>query len=88
MLANICEKHKILEKCWLRTMYEKQQFWIPCYLNDVFFCWYDESGRGESINSYFDRYVNSNRMLNDFVLQYDKAVVGRHVQTKTRTFIQ
>lgn len=37
MLANICEKHKILEKCWLRTMYEKQQFWIPCYLNDVFF---------------------------------------------------
>ena len=32
------------------------------------------SGRSESINSFFDGFVNSKTMLNDFVVQYDKAV--------------
>lgn len=32
--------------------------------------------RSESMNAYFDCYVNSNTMLNEFVVQYDKTVTA------------
>lgn len=35
------------------------------------------SERSESINSFFDGYVNSNTLLNEFVSQYDKAILSR-----------
>ncbi|XP_061365391.1 protein FAR1-RELATED SEQUENCE 5-like [Gastrolobium bilobum] len=47
------------------------------------------SGQSESINAFFDGYVNSNTMLNDFVTQCDKAIKSRrdaeeHEDFKTR----
>ncbi|GKF22260.1 FAR1-related sequence 5-like protein, partial [Tanacetum coccineum] len=36
-----------------------------------------KSGRSESIHSFFDGFVNSSTMLNEFVIQYDKAIEAR-----------
>lgn len=35
------------------------------------------TGRRESMNTYFDGYVQSNTMLNEFVVQYDKITHAR-----------
>ncbi|KAL6524011.1 hypothetical protein OROMI_031106 [Orobanche minor] len=40
----------------------------------------------ESIHSFFDGYVNSNTMLNEFVIQYDKAVDCRRAAEEDEDF--
>ncbi|XP_023734632.2 protein FAR1-RELATED SEQUENCE 9-like [Lactuca sativa] len=44
------------------------------------------SARSESINSFFDGFVNSNTMLNAFVLQYEKAVETRRAAEEDEDF--
>ncbi|XP_061343800.1 protein FAR1-RELATED SEQUENCE 5-like [Gastrolobium bilobum] len=70
-------KYDIRAGSWLANMYTSRHHWAKAYLKDTFFAGMTTSGRSESINSFFDGYVNSNTMLNDFVIQYDKAIKSR-----------
>ncbi|GJV35725.1 putative ribonuclease H-like domain-containing protein [Tanacetum coccineum] len=71
------EKYHIDDDCWLGNMYKLRHHWIKAYLKDTFFADMKTSGRSESIHSFFDGFVNSKTLLNDFVVQYDKAVNSR-----------
>ncbi|XP_061352945.1 protein FAR1-RELATED SEQUENCE 5-like [Gastrolobium bilobum] len=70
-------KYDIRAGSWLANMYTSRHHWAKAYLKDTFFAGMTTSGRSESMNSFFDGYVNSNTMLNDFVIQYDKAIKSR-----------
>ncbi|XP_061342039.1 protein FAR1-RELATED SEQUENCE 5-like [Gastrolobium bilobum] len=70
-------KYDIKEGTWLANMYVSRHHWAKVYLKDTFWAGMTTSGRSESINAFFDGYVNSNTMLNDFVTQYDKAIKSR-----------
>ncbi|XP_061373973.1 protein FAR1-RELATED SEQUENCE 5-like [Gastrolobium bilobum] len=70
-------KYVIKANSWLANMYASRHHWAKAYLKDTFFAGMTTSGRSESINAFFDGYVNSNTMLNDFVIQYDKAIKSR-----------
>ncbi|KAK2968071.1 hypothetical protein RJ640_000486 [Escallonia rubra] len=58
-------------------MYNLRTHWAKSFLNNTFLAGMTTSGRSESIHSFFDGYVNSNTMLNEFVVKYDKAVYNR-----------
>ncbi|XP_020266769.1 protein FAR1-RELATED SEQUENCE 5-like [Asparagus officinalis] len=62
---------------WLQTVYKCREHWVPCYLKDTFFAGMRSSQRSESINAFFDGYVNSQTQLHEFVTQYEKAVTNR-----------
>ncbi|XP_020262557.1 protein FAR1-RELATED SEQUENCE 5-like [Asparagus officinalis] len=62
---------------WLQTVYKCREHWVPCYLKDTFFAGMRSSQRSESINAFFDGYVNSQTQLHEFVTQYEKAVTHR-----------
>lgn len=64
-------KYKIEKDSWLANIYTK------AYLKDTFLAGMKTSGRSESINAFFGGYVNSNTMLNDFVIQYDKVITSQ-----------
>ncbi|XP_061375416.1 protein FAR1-RELATED SEQUENCE 5-like [Gastrolobium bilobum] len=70
-------KYVIKTDSWLANMYASCHHWAKAYLKDTFFAGMTTSGRSESINAFFDGYVNSNTMLNDYVIQYDKAIKSR-----------
>ncbi|XP_061347848.1 protein FAR1-RELATED SEQUENCE 5-like [Gastrolobium bilobum] len=70
-------KYDIKPGTWLSNMYASRHHWAKTYLKDTFWAGMTTSGRSESINAFFDGYVNSNTMLNDFVTQYDKAIKCR-----------
>ena len=55
--------------------------------NIGFFVGMTTSGRSESIHSFFDGFVNSNTMLNEFVIQYDKAVNSRRAAEEDEDFM-
>nr|XP_043618956.1 protein FAR1-RELATED SEQUENCE 5-like [Erigeron canadensis] len=64
--------------CWIMELYQKRQLWAKVFLKDCFFAGMTTSGRSESIHSFFfDDFVNSKTMLNEFVVQFDKAVEAR-----------
>ncbi|XP_020252347.1 protein FAR1-RELATED SEQUENCE 5-like [Asparagus officinalis] len=59
---------------WLQTIYKCRDHWVPCYLKDNFFAGMRSSQMSESINAFFDGYVNSQTQLHEFVTQYEKAI--------------
>lgn len=74
---NICQKFGVEPRSWLYKMYEKREHWVNYFLNDIFWAGMTTTGRSESMNAFFDGYVHSNTMLNEFVTQYDKAARAR-----------
>lgn len=56
-------------------------------MKSTFFTGMTTSGRSESINAFFDGYVTSNIMLNDFVIQYDKSIASRRKKEEDEDFV-
>ncbi|XP_020263288.1 protein FAR1-RELATED SEQUENCE 5-like [Asparagus officinalis] len=67
--VEIKEKFDINEEGegWLQTVYNCREHWVSCYLKDTFFAGMRSSQRSESINAFFDGYVNSQTQLHEFV---------------------
>ncbi|XP_020244988.1 protein FAR1-RELATED SEQUENCE 7-like [Asparagus officinalis] len=71
---------------WLQIVYKCREHWVPCYLKDTFFAGMRSSQRSESINAFFDGYVNSQTQLHEFVTQYEKAVTHRRLSEAHEDF--
>ncbi|XP_026459672.1 protein FAR-RED IMPAIRED RESPONSE 1-like [Papaver somniferum] len=67
------QKYELLEKEWLRGLYEERRRWVPCYLNDIFWAGMQSTQRSESMNSFFDGYLGTKTTLKQFVEQYERA---------------
>ena len=55
-------------------------------MKGIFFAGMTTTGRSENINSCFNGFDNSRTMLNEFVVQYDKAVESRKVTEEDEDF--
>ncbi|XP_071735706.1 protein FAR1-RELATED SEQUENCE 5-like [Rutidosis leptorrhynchoides] len=82
----IRDKYDLGSHFWLNDMYNQRTLWGKVFLKDCFFAGMTTSGRSESIHSFFDGYVTSNTMLNEFVAQYDKAVESRRAAEEDEDF--
>ncbi|KAL4580155.1 hypothetical protein LXL04_016336 [Taraxacum kok-saghyz] len=75
---------------WVKsdTVEEFETTWdvIRAFLKDIFWAGMTTSGRSESIHAFFDGFVNSRTMLNEFVIQYDKAVESRRASEEDEDF--
>ncbi|XP_020252201.1 protein FAR1-RELATED SEQUENCE 5-like [Asparagus officinalis] len=82
------EKFKIIEEedGWLQTMYMYRDHWVSCFLKGIFFAGMRSTQRSESINSFFDGYVNSQTQLKEFVTQYETAVIHRRLSKAHEDF--
>nr|GEU69652.1 protein FAR1-related sequence 5-like [Tanacetum cinerariifolium] len=67
------EKYHIEDDSWLGNMFKLRHHLVKAYLKDTFVAGMTTSGRSESIHLFFDGFVNAKTMLNEFVVQYDKA---------------
>ncbi|XP_077219068.1 protein FAR1-RELATED SEQUENCE 5-like [Tasmannia lanceolata] len=74
---NLIQKYHIEENGWLAKMWDVRTHWVPAYFRDTFTAGMTSSARSESINSFFDGYVNQNTSLKEFVEQYDRALIER-----------
>ncbi|XP_023753929.1 protein FAR1-RELATED SEQUENCE 5-like [Lactuca sativa] len=82
----IRDKYKLENNCWITDMYNQRIHWAKAFLKDIFLAGMTISGRSESINSFFDDFVNLSTMLNDFLIQYDKAVSSRRAAKEDEDF--
>ncbi|CAL5395956.1 unnamed protein product [Camellia sinensis] len=68
---------------WLEVLYDQRHRWIPAYVKDIFWTGMPTTQRSESMNAFFDGYVNSKTILKQFVEQYDNAL-GSKVEKETK----
>ncbi|KAI7731455.1 hypothetical protein M8C21_026879 [Ambrosia artemisiifolia] len=74
----LVDKYDLRDHEWLQAIYSSRKQWVPVYLRDTFFAEMSITQRSDSMNSYFDGYVNASTTLNQFVKLYEKALESRN----------
>ncbi|KAK8558812.1 hypothetical protein V6N12_042106 [Hibiscus sabdariffa] len=72
------DRYELRDHEWLQMMYNDRRHWIPVYLRDTFFAEMSITQRSDSMNSYFDGFVNASTNLNQFFKLYEKALESRN----------
>lgn len=75
---SLLNRYHLREHEWLQAVYTDRRQWVPAYLRDTFFAEMSITQRSDSINSYFDGYINASTTLQLFVKQYEKALESRY----------
>ncbi|KAL6567684.1 hypothetical protein OROGR_001352 [Orobanche gracilis] len=70
-------EYNLGENKWLEGLYNIRESWIPIYNRSTFFAGMNTTQRSESINSFFDSFVNASTTLQEFVIKFEKAIDSR-----------
>lgn len=76
--SSLLDKYDLRDHEWLQEIYAARRQWVPVYLRDAFFAEMSITQRSDSMNSYFDGYVNASTNLNQFFKLYEKALESRN----------
>ncbi|KAI8545555.1 hypothetical protein RHMOL_Rhmol07G0048400 [Rhododendron molle] len=71
------KKYQLQGNEWLHELYLERNRWVPAFVKDVFWAGMSSTQRSESMNSYFDGYINSKTTLKQFVKQYENALAKK-----------
>ncbi|KAK6930226.1 FAR1 DNA binding domain [Dillenia turbinata] len=74
---NFIKEFNLQENEWLNGLYEERHRWVPACVKDAFWAGLSTTKKGETMNTFFDGYVNSRTTLKQFVEQYDQALKFR-----------
>ncbi|KAG5547270.1 hypothetical protein RHGRI_013070 [Rhododendron griersonianum] len=82
------KKYELQNNEWLHGLYLERNRWVPAFVKNVFWAGMSSTQRSESMNSYFDGYINSKTTLKQFVEQYENALARKvenekHEDTKS-----
>ncbi|KAJ6931859.1 protein FAR1-RELATED SEQUENCE 5-like [Populus alba x Populus x berolinensis] len=75
---SLLQRFDLSDNEWLQSMYNARQQWVPVYLQDTFFGEMSILQGSDSINSYFDGYINASTNIHNLIKQYEKAMAIRH----------
>ncbi|KAF9591404.1 hypothetical protein IFM89_004102 [Coptis chinensis] len=67
-------KYDLESNEWLGGLYKERDRWVPALVKDSFWAGMSTTQRSESMNAFFDGYVNSKTILTQFVGQYENAL--------------
>ncbi|KAK6795980.1 hypothetical protein RDI58_009435 [Solanum bulbocastanum] len=66
----LIEKFSLREDEWVQSLYEDRKLWVPIFMRGVSFANLSMASRTESVNSFFDKYIQSEMSLRDFIGQH------------------
>ncbi|CAN0881019.1 Protein FAR1-RELATED SEQUENCE 5 [Linum grandiflorum] len=75
---SLLDRYDLRDHEWLETVYNDRNQWVPVYLRDTFFAEMSITQRSDSMNSYFDGYINASTNLQHFFRLYEKALESRN----------
>ena len=70
-------KYDLSNNQWLNDLYEERNCWVPCFVKTTFSAGMSTTQCSESMNVFFDGYVNSKTILKQFVKKYEKAMESK-----------
>ena len=60
---NMLDKFDLINNQWLNSLYEERNRWVPAFVKTTFWAGMSTTKRNESMNAFFDGYVNSKTTL-------------------------
>ncbi|XP_010681755.3 protein FAR1-RELATED SEQUENCE 6-like [Beta vulgaris subsp. vulgaris] len=75
--AVISKYKKLSSNEWLAGLYREREMWVPAYLRHMFWAGMKTTQRVESMNSFFDGFVNKHTRLYEFAERYCEAMEVR-----------
>ncbi|XP_056691903.1 protein FAR-RED IMPAIRED RESPONSE 1-like [Spinacia oleracea] len=77
MLVEYKVKDDLKSHEWLRDMYKERNMWVPAYMNNYFWAGMKTTQRVESINLFFDGFLERKTKLYEFPKKYCDAMNKR-----------
>ncbi|XP_059654102.1 protein FAR1-RELATED SEQUENCE 9 isoform X2 [Cornus florida] len=74
----LLQRYYLMDNEWLLSMYNARHQWVPVYMRDTFFGELSTSEGSDSMNSFFDGYVNAATSTQLLIKQYEKGVTSWH----------
>ncbi|CAH2067561.1 unnamed protein product [Thlaspi arvense] len=75
-----------LDVQWMRSLYDERNFWAPTFMRGVTFAGLSTRYRSESVNSVFDRYVQAETSLKEFLEGYGLMLEDRYEEEAKAEF--
>ncbi|XP_056697537.1 protein FAR1-RELATED SEQUENCE 5-like [Spinacia oleracea] len=75
--CDVINKYKLEGEIWLAGLYHGREMWVPAFMNGMFWAGMKSTQRSESINRFFDGFVDKHTRLFEFAPFYIKAVESR-----------
>ncbi|XP_023766820.2 protein FAR1-RELATED SEQUENCE 5-like [Lactuca sativa] len=71
----LMKEFNLEDKRCFKEMFTKRDSWIPGYFNDIAMCGLMKTtSRSESMNSFFNTYLENGNLLLNFMMNYDTAI--------------
>ncbi|XP_021759494.1 protein FAR-RED IMPAIRED RESPONSE 1-like [Chenopodium quinoa] len=75
--AEFIAEYKLEDNEWLQSLHKESCMWVPTYMKEFFWAGMKTTQRVESINRFFDGYVNRKTKLHEFPQKYCMALDQR-----------
>ncbi|CAO2840134.1 unnamed protein product [Amaranthus hypochondriacus] len=82
----LLEKFELRDDEWLRSIYEDRVHWVPVFMRNISFAGLSTNSRSDCLNSYFDKYVNEESSLGEFLEQYKLLTSDRYEEEAKAEF--
>ncbi|XP_021754070.1 protein FAR1-RELATED SEQUENCE 6-like [Chenopodium quinoa] len=79
--SDLMKHFELEENEWLGDLFEERHMWVPAFMKEHFWAGMKTTQRVESINSFFDGFVNRKTKLYEFPEKYTRAM-GRRVKAE------
>ena len=78
----LVEKYDLMNHSWLQDMYSVRHKWVRVYTKLHFTTGMTTTSRSESMNSFFDEFVNASTGLKDFIENSQKALEKQYLRER------
>lgn len=73
----LLDRFNLREVEWVQNLYEDRKHWVPTFMKDISFAGLSTPSRTESLNSWFDKYIQGESTLREFVERYKVILEDR-----------
>lgn len=80
------DRFKLRDVKWVQSLYDDRACWVPTFMRDISFAGLSTGSRSESLNSLFDKYVQVDTSLREFIEHYRLILEDRYEEEAKANF--
>lgn len=82
----LLDRFNLRDDEWIQSLYADRKLWVPIFLKDASFAGLSVASRSESLNAFFDRYIDGETSLRDLIGRYKSILEDRYEEEAKANF--
>ncbi|CAI9094897.1 OLC1v1030728C1 [Oldenlandia corymbosa var. corymbosa] len=75
---SLLERYHLMDNGWLQSLYNERHQWVPIYMRDTFFGEFSSAEAIDSMDCFFEGFLNASSTIQMLISQCDKAAGSWH----------